>query len=91
MIISKIGNFPLYILENEEETEYSIDDPFNYIVRLIYKDENVNMPTHGKVICNSIPCAVCAINNTYNSGKNKTQAIFEYIKNEHSELFCLGH
>ena len=85
MITSNIGEFPLYIVfENDEASITKFDDfdidPFCYQLKLNTEDHT------GYALCENIPCQSCILSETCKSGENATRSIIDFIKESNPEL-----
>lgn len=85
MVISHIGDFPLYIVfENDEESVKAYEeldmDPFCYQLKLDIEKQT------GYALCENIGCQSCILSVQCKNGTNATRAIIDYIKESNPEL-----
>ena len=79
---TKLGSFPLYIVETTDSAE-SEATPFSYSVIIKTVDEKCTIIC----MCNDIPCPTCELSDTCKNGAHCNDAISTYIKDNCPEIY----
>lgn len=80
MTTINIGEYPLHIVENDEDYE---PEPFSITVRFKQKEDSFTL----HAVCNDLPCTTCAIATECDNGANLTKYLANNLKDLCPEIF----
>lgn len=79
---TKLGSFPLYIVETTDSAE-SEATPFSYSVVIKTTEDKRAIIC----MCNDIPCPMCELSDTCKNGAHRNDVISAYIKDNCPEIY----
>lgn len=93
MVTLQIGNYPCYLLNEEDRTnDTPLPDFINYQLAIYETTQRIgelDVPTFSyRALCENISCTTCLLSKPCGNGNNITQAIVSYL-NEHNPEFIL--